>query len=60
MYLEAFARRPSAEELAKAGLFLESQAARYSTSLPESPRHPATWADFANALINAKEFIFVP
>ena len=60
MYLEAFARRPSAEELAKAGLFLESQAARYSTSLPESPRHPATWADFAHALINAKEFIFVP
>jgi hypothetical protein len=29
-------------------------------SLAESPRHPATWADFAHALINAKEFVFVP
>ena len=60
MYLEAFARQPSAEELAKTIRFLELQAQRHGTSLAESPHHLATWADLAHALINAKEFYFVP
>jgi len=60
MYLEAFARQPSAEELAKTERFLELQAQRHGTSLAESPHHLATWADLAHALINAKEFYFVP
>ena len=60
MYLEAFARQPSAEELAKTIRFLELQAQRHGTSLAESPHHLATWTDLAHALINAKEFFFVP
>jgi hypothetical protein len=60
MYLEAFARQPSAEELAKTMRFLELQAQRHGTSLAESPHHLATWTDLAHALINAKEFFFVP
>jgi len=60
MYLEAFARRPSAAERADATRFLEAQATRHGTSLAESPRHVATWADLAHALFNAKEFVFVP
>ncbi|NBW85389.1 MAG: DUF1553 domain-containing protein [Planctomycetia bacterium] len=60
MYMEAFARRPSAEELATSLRFLQAQVERHGTSLAESPHHLAAWADLAHALINAKEFVFVP
>ena len=60
MYREAFARPPSTDELAAAKAFLAAQAARHGGNLAADPRHAAAWADLAHALINAKEFIFVP
>jgi hypothetical protein len=46
MYLEAFARQPSADELSRASAFL-----RQCDGDP--------WRDFAHALFNTKEFIYV-
>ncbi|MFM8892998.1 MAG: DUF1553 domain-containing protein, partial [Planctomycetia bacterium] len=60
MYLEAFARRPTEEERAAAVGFLVAQAAAHGVTFAEQPRHEATWADLAHALVNTKEFIFVP
>jgi hypothetical protein len=60
MYREAFAREPTAEERAAAVEFLATQAADYGVSFAGQPRHEATWADLAHALITTKEFIFVP
>jgi hypothetical protein len=60
MYREAFARGPTAEERAAAINFLAAQATRHGVTVADQPRHEATWADLAHALINTKEFIFVP
>jgi len=60
MYRQAFARGPTAEERVTAFEFLTAQAAQHGVSFAAAPRHEATWADFAHALINTKEFIFVP
>ena len=60
MYREAFGRGPTADERAAAVAFLATQAAHYGVSFAGQPRHVATWADLAHALINTKEFIFVP
>ena len=60
MYREAFARAATAEERLAAAEFLAAQAAQHGVSFAAAPRHEATWADFAHALINTKEFIFVP
>jgi len=60
MYREAFARGPTTEERAAAVEFLATQAADYGVSFASQPRHEATWADLAHALITTKEFIFVP
>ena len=37
-----------------------SESIDYQLWLAADPRHAAAWADLAHALINAKEFIFVP
>jgi len=60
MYREAFARAATAEERLAAAEFLAAQAAQHGVSLTDQPRHEATWADLAHALITTKEFIFVP
>ena len=60
MYRQAFGRGPTAEERGAAFEFLAAQAAQHGVSFAAAPRHEATWADFAHALINTKEFIFVP
>ena len=60
MYREAFARPPSPDELAAARGFLSAQSAIHGGDFAIDPRQPAVWADLAHALINAKEFIFVP
>ncbi len=60
MYREAFARPPSPDELAAARGFLSAQSAIHGGDFATDPRQPAVWADLAHALINAKEFIFVP
>ena len=60
MYREAFARAPTADERTAALEFLAAQAVRHGVSFLDQPTHEAAWADFAHALINTKEFIFVP
>jgi hypothetical protein len=60
MYRQAFGRGPTAEERRAAFEFLTAQATQHGVSFAAVPRHEATWADFAHALINTKEFIFVP
>jgi hypothetical protein len=60
MYREAFARSPSADELAAARGFLAAQTAIHGGDFATDSRQHAAWADLAHALINAKEFIFIP
>jgi cytochrome c553 len=60
MYREAFAREPTADEVAAARAFLVDQTAAHGGSFAADERHEAAWADLAHALFNAKEFIFVP
>jgi hypothetical protein len=55
MYLRAFARPPSAEELAACLDFLQEQA-RLSGGRTDDV---AAWASLAHVLFNAKEFIFL-
>lgn len=54
MYLEAYARPPTAGELAEALAFLEEVGREYG-SLEE----PRAWAELAHVLFNVKEFIFI-
>ncbi|MBN9121404.1 MAG: PSD1 domain-containing protein [Planctomycetes bacterium] len=54
MYLTAFGRGPTKDELADATGFVAEQAKEYG-----KPDHPKAWADLAHVLFNAKEFIFV-
>jgi len=60
MYRAAFARPPAAAEQSAAVEFLAEQTALHGGDFTADPRHEAAWADLAHALINAKEFIFVP
>jgi hypothetical protein len=60
MVREAFARSPTNDELQGALAFLTTQASRHGVSFAEQQRNESVWADFAHALFNAKEFIFVP
>jgi hypothetical protein len=60
MYREAFARGPTAEERVAAFEFLAAQASQHGVSFTAAPRHEAAWTDLSHALINTKEFIFVP
>jgi cytochrome c553 len=49
MYESAFARRPSADELARSRAFVESRGG-----------DARAWGDLAHVLFNVKEFIYVP
>ncbi|MCY3017011.1 MAG: DUF1553 domain-containing protein [Planctomycetota bacterium] len=60
MYREAFARVPSPDEVAAARGFLVAQTALHGGDFAADQRLPAAWADLAHALVNAKEFIFIP
>ena len=60
MYRAAFARTPTPEERKAATAFLDAQARVHGANFADQPRHEAAWADLAHALINTKEFIFVP
>jgi hypothetical protein len=55
MYQAAFTRAPTAAELSVAQQYIEATADR--RSCPQDD--PQVWADFAHALINTKEFIFL-
>ncbi|MDR3404390.1 MAG: PSD1 and planctomycete cytochrome C domain-containing protein [Chthoniobacter sp.] len=56
MYLTAFSRPPTADELAGATAFLAEQRALYATPDPADER---VWADLAHVLFNVKEFIYL-
>ncbi len=60
MYRAAFARDPAPAETAAAVAFLADQTACHDGDFAIDPRQAAAWADLAHALINAKEFSFVP
>ena len=60
MYREAFARPPTGDEQAAALEFLAAQATRHGGNFEGDPQHEAAWSDLAHALMNTKEFIFVP
>ncbi len=55
MYLAAFSRPPTPEELADAHTFLAEQRALYGAK--DADAH--AWADFAHVLFNVKEFIYL-
>jgi hypothetical protein len=60
MVREAFAREPTDDELRAALEFLATQAGQHGVTFAADPRHEVVWTDFAHALFNAKEFVFVP
>lgn len=57
LYRAAFAREPSAQELAEGQAFLAEQEKLYESTAPGDPR---AWADYCQVLMNTKEFIFIP
>ena len=59
MFLRAFARRPSADEVDKAQTFVGKLAAEHDVSKDNVPNDARTWQDFAQALFNFKEFIYI-
>jgi hypothetical protein len=60
MYRAAFVRSATADEQAAAIKFLAEQATRHGGDFATDPQYEPAWADLAHALINTKEFIFVP
>ncbi|QEF98115.1 Planctomycete cytochrome C [Stieleria maiorica] len=55
MYQSAFARQPTDQELAVADAFFKTQ----QDARKVGPDDVGLWSDFAHALINTKEFIFL-
>jgi hypothetical protein len=60
LYLEGFAREPSAEELLAAHEFLAQQATEYKLPPEAAARDERVWTDLCHVLMNVKEFIFIP
>jgi hypothetical protein len=56
MFLTAFARRPTSQELNEVLQFITDQQRRYDGASDADAR---AWEDLAHVLLNAKEFIFV-
>ena len=57
MYLGAFSRPPTPEELADANTFLAEQRALHAENNPKGDER--AWGDFAHVLFNVKEFIYL-
>jgi hypothetical protein len=55
MYLTAFSRPPTAEEITDANTFLSEQCALHGAK----DNGERAWADFAHVLFNVKEFIYI-
>ncbi len=55
LYLEAFGRPPTSQEIAVAQNFVANRSEANAASDPQ-----AVWADLCHVLLNVKEFIFVP
>ena len=59
LYESAFARSPSAQEVAAALTFLELQAEEYQIDTTNIDQDARPWADLCHVLLNVKEFVFV-
>jgi hypothetical protein len=59
MYLEAFARPPTADENRAVVAFLSSQSREHGNAAGDASSDDRVWADLAHVLINAKEFQFI-
>jgi cytochrome c553 len=59
MYLTAFSRPPTAEELVAAIGFIAELGALHKVPPADRLKHERVWQDFAHALVNMKEFIYV-
>ena len=57
MYLTAFSRLPTPEEITDANTFLAEQRALHVAKDPKGDAR--AWADFAHVLFNVKEFIYL-
>ena len=55
MYLTAFSRPPTPDEIADANTFFADQRALYGAQDADA----RAWADFAHVLFNVKEFIYL-
>ena len=60
MYLAAFSRQPTSDEITASLGFIEQQAASYGVLAEKATTDPRPWADLAHVLFNVKEFVFVP
>lgn len=60
LYWQAFARAPSAGEVAAAKDFLAVQARAYRLAEDAAATSPQAWSDYCHVLVNVKEFIFIP
>jgi hypothetical protein len=59
MYLTALGREPNEREISQAMAFLQQQATELDIPSERIGSDPALWADFAHALMNVKELIFL-
>jgi hypothetical protein len=59
MYLSAFARPPSDEELADDLAFLDTQGASLGIKPADRLTNEQSWSDLCHVLFNVKEFIFI-
>ena len=59
MYRTAFAREPDAEEMSGALAFVADLATTHNVQPKDRLASERVWQDFAHALYNMKEFIYV-
>ena len=57
MFVSAYARPPSQDELSSAVGFLKAQAAEYGSR--DWRQDEDVWTDLCHVLFNAKEFVFL-
>jgi hypothetical protein len=59
IYLAAFCRPPSEQELAEAMAFLSKQAEIYGSGSEKGLQDEKVWTDLCHVLFNVKEFVFL-
>ena len=59
VYLAAFCRPPSEQELAEAIVFLSKQAETYGPGSEKGLQDEKVWTDLCHVLFNVKEFVFL-
>jgi hypothetical protein len=59
MYLAAFARPPSGQELAEGTDFIRQQGESLGLTNEQAAADERVWADLCHVLMNVKEFVFL-